>query len=464
MVEDAKLLGKLKELESKINEQTEELSDLLRYFELAIIDTREDMRIMNSYGATEEIFAPASKMFERGANLVKVVYKTTKNTKETIREEKKVDEEGNEITVTETEEQEPQEEQEDLEDTINKFVRTGRDEKMMEIVGEKDNGEIFKMVWNIQKRKSIYRSYFKIIPTNTLVKSAQVQHAKEIEIMKNNIKLAFSNVNDGITIIDPRMNIIYMNDSAKRIYIAQKSNFMKNIDVEGKHFKEIFVTEDPDEVKKMIDYNIIVTITKAPQKYNKKFYDHDVDIEVMPLFDEKEECNGILMISKLIGVQNSMVGGGDSKIPVDNKKLIATMKSLMAEKQTLTEKLVELEKNYLAISKNSKESSDSSKKLSTYIENLPVPICVLELPNQKLEYVNEAFQEKYQITKDIILGRVEQELYPPDVAEVLEEKNKEVINNKNIVSFKFNEEIDFRQVAVFGENDEPLQIVRMYMS
>mgnify|MGYP003591918600 FL=1 len=69
------------ELREKIESQNQETFDLLKYFDLVIIDTKDDMRIMNSSGAVEELFGEAEKFFERGNSLIKAIYKVTKNTK-----------------------------------------------------------------------------------------------------------------------------------------------------------------------------------------------------------------------------------------------------------------------------------------------------------------------------------------------------------------------------------------------
>ena len=71
----------VRELKDKIEEQNQEMTDLLKYFDLIIVDTKDDLRIVNCYGPVEDLFKSAEKMFERGLSLVKAVYKITKNTR-----------------------------------------------------------------------------------------------------------------------------------------------------------------------------------------------------------------------------------------------------------------------------------------------------------------------------------------------------------------------------------------------
>ena len=72
---EEELRSKIIQLYDKVNYQQEELSDILNQFELVIVETTGDLRILNSYGAVDIIFKAAIKSFERGENLLKIVYK-----------------------------------------------------------------------------------------------------------------------------------------------------------------------------------------------------------------------------------------------------------------------------------------------------------------------------------------------------------------------------------------------------
>ena len=141
------------ELREKIESQNQETFDLLKYFDLVIIDTKDDMRIMNSSGAVEELFGEAEKFFERGNSLIKAIYKVTKNTKP------RPEEDDDEYRHTQI--------QLDLEELVVKFVMSSREEREFKIVGEKENGDVFVLVWKIKLMGKVFRSYFKIIPTNS---------------------------------------------------------------------------------------------------------------------------------------------------------------------------------------------------------------------------------------------------------------------------------------------------------
>jgi PAS domain-containing protein len=207
------------DLSERIEVMDRELSDLLSYFDLSIIETRADMKIINSYGNAEVMFKPAKKMLERGGNLIKAVYKTTRNTK--ARSDSGI---------------EDYEELEDLEYTVGKFIDSNRNEKTIHVIGENDSGEIFLLIWIIVKKEKIFKSYFRVIPTNQIIRETKKRYEKEIKDIRRNARDIYELISDGITILDIDGRILYMNTNANKGFLPNDNKLLESASFEGRLF------------------------------------------------------------------------------------------------------------------------------------------------------------------------------------------------------------------------------------
>ncbi|MDQ1267156.1 MAG: hypothetical protein QG635_2310 [Bacteroidota bacterium] len=455
MATEEELLEKIEELQTRYNNLNDEITEMMKYFEFAIVETKDDMRIINSNGAVDEIFKDVIKNFNRGENLVKLIYRTCKNTKEK--------EELKEVISSSGSEEFPDEEQEDLEDSIQKFTQTGREERIIKIVGEKEDGEIFLLQWVIKKKNNIYRSFFKAVPTNGIVKAAQEKHKIELEQNRNNIKETLGHIKEGITILDLKSTIIYMNDAAKKYYISHKNQLLKNAPVEGRFFKEVFVTEDPEEVKKINDYNRRVIVTRKPITYYKKLHDIDIEMNVFPLINEKNNVIGVTIISRTqqIAAEKKPDTSASASMAVDTKKLLLTIKSLSEDKRMLLERANELDNNFKWLMKNNKEYHETIKQYYLYLDMLPTAVSIQLLPSMKFDFINRQFERKFGKGRDEVRGKEDSDMFSPDTVLILNQKYEEAVQTRKAIDIDTGF-FHSRQIVIFGSDNNPSHLMRIY--
>lgn len=425
------------ELREKIENQNQETFDLLKYFDLVIIDTKDDMRIMNSFGAVEELFGDAEKFFERGNSLIKAIYKVTKNTKP------RPDEDDDEYRHTKI--------QLDLEELIVKFVMSTREEREFKIVGENENGDVFLLVWKIKRINKVFRSYFKIIPTNSIIKAMQIKHNEEIVQIKADMRLVFEHIQDGITILDLKNTILYMNESAKNQYFTTTNKVTKNANFEGRLFQEIFVNESADLVKSILNHNKRVIDTRAHYDYNAKIAEQDVSFHLKPIFNERQFIIGILIISR-----NS---AGDFNI--DTTKLFNALKNLSIENKKLYSANKDLEVSLNKSNESLTNFQRTIKLIYSFLEQFPYAISILKMPNMNYEFVNSRYEEITQIKREHLRGKRDEEVFPPELVENLGHFINSTLANSNSEYFEYNQ-YKIRQTVLKNERQEPAYIIRAF--
>ena len=425
------------ELREKIESQNQETFDLLKYFDLVIIDTKDDMRIMNSSGAVEELFGEAEKFFERGNSLIKAIYKVTKNTKP------RPEEDDDEYRHTQI--------QLDLEELVVKFVMSSREEREFKIVGEKENGDVFLLVWKIKRMGKIFRSYFKIIPTNSIIKSMQLKHQKEMEQVKSDMRLVFEHIQDGITILDMKNTILYMNEAARNQYFTSTNKVTKNANFEGRLFQEIFVNESADLVKGILNHNKRVIDTREHFDYTIKIAEQDVSFHLKPIFNEREFIIGILIISR-----NS---AGDFNI--DTNKLFSALKNLSIENKKLYSANKELESNLNKSNENLTNFQRTIKLIYSFLEQFPYAVSILKMPNMNYEFVNSRYETITQMKREYLRGKRDEEIFPPELVERLSHFINTTLADSSSEYFEFNE-YRIRQTVLKNERHEPIYIIRAF--
>jgi len=435
---ERELLAKIDELNSKLNSVKNEQFELLKNFDLAIVDTRDDMRIVNSIGAIEEIFKDVSKRFKHGENLIKIVYKITKNTSE-MDEAVQGQDEDKKI----------------LEDSIADFLATKKNEKIMRIVGEKEDGEVFLLEWLIIRGERYLRSYFKIIPTNAIVKEVQAKLEAELENSKKNMKQVLDFIGDGVTILDIKSRIVYLNDKARKSFISKEKTLLQSAKFEGRIFRELFATDDPDDQRRREYFNKEAIITKQMQSYTKRINETDVRYEVYPLISDTQSVTGLAVISKFSAEQK------EAPQQMDNSKLIATLKALAEDNKVMKERIKELENNQQWFMKTNKEYQDTIKLLYTFMEKLPIPVSILQLPELKFDFVNKAFEKKFKLKRDDVKKKEDKEVFSPEINSILSKLNNDALECKDIVEVS-NNIISARQIALCNTYNNPTHLIRVY--
>jgi len=421
------------DLSQRIETMDIELSELLRYFELAIIETRADMKIINTYGNAEIMFKPAKKMLERGGNLIKAVYKTTRNTK--ARSESGM---------------EDYEELEDLEYAVGKFVDSNRDEKTFHVIGENDNGELFLLIWIIVRKEKIFKSYFRIIPTNQIIRETKKRYEKEIKDIRRNAREIYELISDGITILDVEGRILYMNTNANKGFLPNENKLLETASFEGRLFQEIFVTEDVESIKERLDNNKMVFFTKKPRSYKKNVGKKEVSYNINPVFSEKQNVIGLVIVSHI---------SEEDKKYFDEKRLLRTLQSLTEDNKKHIERFKELELNEQWLMKKNTEYQEAIRMYYSFLDSAPMPIGALEIPSMKYIFINPQLENLFKLQRKDILNKTDEELFG-------------IKNNCIFVKDDQNDSEDFQKISIkdfhavqrtiFDREGLPKHIVRVF--
>ncbi|NLO18924.1 MAG: hypothetical protein GX121_03455, partial [Ignavibacteria bacterium] len=427
------------QLRDKLNNQQEERQEILNQFELVIVETTFDLRIANSYGAVDKIFKAAIKNFERAENLLKIVYKVTKNSR-----------------GLEDGESKPFDEMDYLEDTLNKFVEGRRKELTLRVVGENEDGEIFLLIWKLKRLERSLMHYFKTIPTNAIIKASNEKHNKEIKAISEQAYQIYDNVSDGIIILDLEQKIKFLNQSIKDNIILRQSKLLRNSDFENRYFKDIFITGTIDEIKSRVDANKRVIYTKTPDSYNAAISNIDFLFKVNPIFNEKKELTNLLIL--VTPNKEVTLTVNDKKLELS--KLIQIIRVLSQEKNQHKQRIAELENNQQWLMNNSKQSSDVIKYLNSLITYFPTPISVQNQKDNTFAIVNKAFEKLFNVKKENSLGKTHYDILDKDTVKLIETKAASELNNSQI-SVINSKEITIKQ-TLFYDMSGNKQILRVY--
>ena len=423
------------DLSNKVESMDREMTDLLKYFDLAVVETRADMKIINTYSSAEQIFKPAKKMLESGGNLIKVVYKTTRNTK--TRSDAGI---------------EDYEELEDLEYTVAKFVDSNREERKIHVIGEKDDGEIFLLIWIIVRRDKLFKSYFRMIPTNEIIRDTKKRYEKEIKDIRRNARDIYELVSEGITILDLDNKILYMNSKANKGYVSNDNKLLESASFEGRLFQEIFVTEEPEEVKARLEQNKKVIMSKRPRSYSKMVGKKEVTYSVNPVFSGKGNVIGLVIISRIVE---------DEKKNFDEKRLLKTLHSLTEDNKKHIERFKELELNEQWLMKKNTEYQQAIRMFYSFLENAPLPICALEIPSLKIIFVNKELEKLLDVPRQEILDKTDEMAFM-GVDERDNDMNTDImLDSDEIFTIKLGK-YKALQKTIFGPEGNAKHIIRIF--
>ncbi len=435
------------DLSNKIEEKDRDISEYLRISNMAIVDCSEDLRVMNSYGAVDVIFKEVEKSFERGVNLIRMVHKITKNFKEKF-DDPNIDPDS----------------QPDLEQAVTNFIMGTREERDFKIVGETEEGEIFLLLWKIKRNGKLFRNYFRIIPSNAVIESAQQHHAVQLKNKDTEVRELLNLMSDGICILDSKSRVSFMNEAGKKIYMSNAAEILKKANVEGKYFRELFVTEDADELNKRLNFNTTAITSREPVRYIKMTNGKEVEFAIHPQFDKGGMNVGLIVVSKVVQ-RNDMQSSNNSNI--DHKKIAGTIKQLLEEKKVAKERIKELEINHKWFQKKLAEMNENTKifhktikSLYSYLESVPLPISIIQLPTEKVEFVNKAFENYFNRQRSTVLNKIDSEIYDENTTELLRIKLNEIVET-NIPNEIKAEKYDILQSIIVNENYNPIHLVRV---
>lgn len=441
---DNSLENKYKEeiasLKKRLYKLEDDYSEALANADLAIVETKPDMRILNSDGAIDSIFEEGIKYFERGENLLKVIVKTTHNNRPTV---DNVYQQSDEVHT--------------IEDTIRKFVEGSLEEKTIRIVGEKQSGEIFLLLWKIKRKGDKFKSFFRIIPTNQIISAAQDKHKAEIAYMNKLVRDTLNLAEEGVVITNMKNEVMYINNAARKFFLSSASNLLKNAPIEGRHFSDMMVNDSSDEVKLAMDRLQECATTHKPTSYVKRNGDSKVLYKLYPLFNEKRHIIGVITLLR----DDADIFGTSSNQKSDIDKLSKALKHYHALSKKLEIRNAELENNQKWLMKQSGEYQTAMRSLLAILENLPMPVAVLQLPSRKYDFVNKAFIAKFKVNKEEIKSKSDFDLMPIEDAELFDAKNVETMETRGVVKVS-SPNYYAKQTSLVNSSNQATHIIRVY--
>ncbi len=439
--QENKLKEELSLLRKKMLTLESDYAEALKYSEMAIVETRADMRIINSDGAIDHIFQDGIDYFERGESLLTVIYKSTHNTKPSV---DNVYQNYDDI--------------DNIEETIRKFVESGAEEKTIRIIGEKESGEIFLLLWRIRRKDKVFKSFFKIVPTNAIVQASKRKHAQEIESIQKTLKDTFNLVEEGIVLLNLKNEIQYMNNAARRFFFSENRSILKNAPVEGRFFQEIFVNEPADDVRARLESIANCIDTKIPQAYNRKKGESEILFKVYPLYNEKKECSGTITVIK----DDIDIFSSNYNQKEEIEKMSKALKHYSAIAKKSEARLVELENNQKWLMKQNTELQSGIRAIYAFMENLPTPVVVIQLPSRRYEFANKALLAKFGWSKEHIKNKTDDDLFSGDDAEIISSKNSEAIETKEIVKVSASG-FYAKQAVLVNSTNQPTHLLRVFV-
>jgi PAS domain S-box-containing protein len=419
-------------LSSKIQKQDQELSELLIYSEMVVVESTLDMKILNYYGDIEYVFENVAKQVECGANLTMLVAKATQETKSRADDSDK----------------------EDIIDVVTKFVQSPRTEKKIEILGVKDeSGELFLLDWKMKKTGKMLKSYFKITPTNNIIKQTTEKFERALDDKDKFYGQVFEYSHRGVTILNPDGKIIYINTAAKDMFVSSDNKLIKTESLIGRTFYEIFINDDAETTKERQAKSNQAYITKSSVSFIIRTHDGEIKYEIHPLLDRKRNVAALSIFTTLLnsGQNNTL----------DSKKLMSTLKTLYEEKSVLAERIKELEYNHQWLMKNSRDVDNQRKKLYFFLNSLPIPISVVDLKTKKYDFVNREFELKIKKKRDDIIGFREVQVFTQIEADFFDNLLLQGIESKDAIQFS-GLVFEGVQSTIKSQQDTPLFAIRVF--
>ncbi len=403
-------------LKAKFERQGKEFEDVMRYSDMAIVETKGDMRIINTFGATDFVFEGGIKYLERGESLLKVIMKATKNSR--VKPDDFAGKFSDNPDADYT-----------IDAVVSKFVEGTLNDKEFKIVGEKDNNELFLLIWKIRRCERSFLSYFKIIPTNAIINAVNERNDNLIENTRKMMNNALNMVSDGVIFLDLTNKINYINSSAKKYILSNPTNLFLNANFEGRYFQELFATEHSDEVRFRLDINKDVLINKEPKSYSKKIADAEILNMVIPTYNERNNLDGLMIVMRNITKQEQT-----KTIKIENKSLIDVIRTKSEESLILSEKVAMLERNLSDMKQRHSEDIHSIKLLHgsvkrfyAVLDSLPFAIALLSTDAFVHEYANSMYFNVTGLTKDRVIGFPDTAVFPGEAGDELQALNRALV-------------------------------------
>jgi PAS domain-containing protein len=332
------------------------------------------------------------------------------------------------------------------------YVEGPREERIFEVVGEKEDGEIFMLTWRIRRVKKIFKSYFKIIPSNKIVQSVVDQHERELEEYKRNLKVIFESISDGVSILNTQNEILYMNDAAKRSFLSNQNKMLREASLEGKNFQDIFMSEDQEVMRRRLDYNQKVLATEKPVSYQASVNDMNVQYSVRPLFGDEGRMMGIFIISTL---PKTLI----NPKPQSNPKIMEVFKRINNQKSYLLRQNEELDDKLDHMSDKVKDLDAILRVYLINMQYLPVAMSIQRAKSGKFEYINSAFEDFFKKLKNEVIDKTDEEVLEKEAAEKLSGAAEQLSGHTKEIQIG---DMLVRQVYLVEPPGQPPRVIRIY--
>lgn len=431
------LLQKNAFLLDKTNDLEERLSELIEYSDTSVVDSDNELKIIKTRGNVENIFGEKIRKFETGVNLATAIRKVTRNT--VIKN--KFANDSNKVEILEA---------------VSAFMKSEIAEKEFSVLGERNDGEMFLLIWKMKRYKDFFRSFFKIIPSNSIVRAAQLQHKFELQNRENHLIEILKKIPEGITLLDNKKKIIFMNETAKLSHFNEK---IKDAPVEGRFYHEIFVTEDKDNIRIRIEKLEFAMKLDRSIRFIATTMNNELMYYIYPITDFNGNLINVLIISLPVTAHNQEI------MNEVNFRLVATVRYLIheleefqsiiddtiSEKESLKQKLYEY----------SSDTFGSIGGMPSIIDELPLPVCILSIPGYRYEYANKEFCNLMNVQIKDILGKKDDDLFLGNDLITLENMNFDSVNTGISVDID-SEHLSGKQVTIYDSANHPKNLLRIF--
>lgn len=432
------------ELRKKIQKQQDYIQDIFKYSDTAVVECTDDFRIINSNGSIEYIFKDAMKSFEQGQNLMMMVYKATHNIKEKLEDATGTDE------------------QEDLEVTVTKFMMGNKDEQEFKIVGRFDDGEPFLLNWTMKRNNRTFINYFKIIPTNSIVKSMEGVLKEEENFLQNKMNFILDKSSEGVIIMDRETKILYANEASIYHYISSEIKSVKSTNFVNRFFYKIFSKEDANAAREIQNINVKVLKTGVEDTFHRYLNERKVQYKVN-VIRKGDFAEGLVITSHFV------YEDVDEDIE-DKKNLLLKIKELSEKHSEYNAQIQEYETNHNWFMKKRREDTQKIKDLQkalnsiySYINDLPYPVSIQDFPDLTFKFVNRAFEVMLNQPKKEILNKKDCDIFEGESCVVLQDALKKSINSDVAIEYEI-ENSKIKQVISLDPINNKKSLIRVFLA
>ncbi len=416
------LKNELAKVNHLYDQSQEQLVNLINFGELAIFECDKDYKIISSYGAVDPIFRNLNQLYGKYKNLVDLLNHC--------------------INLIEEEDIEKDDENEpfikvDISNSLLSFKNSTSKNINLDLFGKLASEEIYDLNVKLTKSEFKITAYVRFIPSSFFLKRFEQKVKSDLESKDLLLSNIFEAIEYGATLLDLRGRILLMNQKAKDHHISDEAKILKNAQLHGRLYRDLFTNETNEEYSERLRVHDKAKSNQAPVKYSKKTNGKLVHFEIVPLFDHNKLPIGLFISTKIDSPK-------DVNIEVKINKITQLAKHLKSENDNLVERVKELELNQQWLMKKNDESQNNTKLLHEslrqiyfYLELMPFPMSILEIPSGKYQFINNSFLKLVKLEKNAVLSKIDDQIFPDNISDLLTAKTAETINTQQMITFPF---------------------------